>query len=291
MKKRKGIILAGGSGTRLYPNTIAVSKQLMPIYDKPMVYYPLTTLMLTGIQEVLIISTPQDLPLFKKLLEDGSQFGMDIQYAEQISPDGLAQALIIADQFLQNCPSALILGDNLFYGNDFQKTLFAVDQHEEGATVFGYKVANPRLYGVVGFDNEGNVTSLEEKPKHPRSSFAVPGLYFYDSEAVEYAKTLKPSKRGELEITDLNLIYMEKQKLRVQLMGRGSAWLDTGIHDDLLSASNFVQVIEKRQGLKIACPEEIAIQKRWINKSQLERSIERIGKSSYAEYLKGLLTN
>jgi len=291
MNKRKGIILAGGSGTRLYPLTIAISKQLMPVYDKPMIYYPLSVLMLAGIREILIISTPIDLPLFKKLLGDGSQFGIQLNYAEQPSPDGLAQAFTIAADvgFLNNEPAALVLGDNVFYGQDFTQALQSAMAKQDGATIFGYRVAEPRVYGVVEFDDNGKVLSLEEKPKNPKSNYAIPGLYFYDAQVVELARNLKPSHRGELEITDLNKLYMEQGNLSVELLGRGTAWLDTGTHDSLLQAAEFVQVLESRQGLKIACLEEIAYKRGWITKSDLEMLISFQGKSSYGEYLANLL--
>ena len=289
---RKGIILAGGSGSRLYPLTIAVSKQLMPVYDKPMVYYPLSVLMLAGIREVLVISTPTDLPNFKKLLGDGANLGMKLSYAEQPSPDGLAQAFHIAGDtgFLQGEPSALVLGDNLFYGADFVKSLADASARTTGSTIFGYRVANPSDYGVVEFAPDGRVLSLEEKPKQPKSHYAVPGLYFYDGDVVKLSKTLKPSARGELEITDLNRLYLERGQLRVELFGRGTAWLDTGTHDSLLEAAQFVSVIENRQGLKIACLEEIAFHQGWINRAQLEANIAKLGKSSYAAYLRKLLS-
>jgi glucose-1-phosphate thymidylyltransferase len=289
---RKGIILAGGSGTRLYPLTIAVSKQLMPVYDKPMVYYPLSVLMLAGIREVLIISTPTDLPLFRKLLGDGANLGMKFSYAEQPSPDGLAQAFHIAGDtgFLTGKePSALVLGDNLFYGADFVSSLQEAGARTDGATIFGYHVANPTAYGVVEFAPGGKVLSLEEKPAHPKSNYAVPGLYFYDQDVVPLARSLKPSKRGELEITDLNRLYLEKGKLHVELFGRGTAWLDTGTHDSLVEAATFVHVLENRTGLKIACIEEIAYTRGWIDRAGLEANIKRLGKSSYGEYLKRLL--
>jgi glucose-1-phosphate thymidylyltransferase len=285
---RKGIILAGGSGTRLFPLTIAVSKQLMPVYDKPMVYYPLSVLMLAGIREVLVISTPTDLPLFKKLLGSGSNIGMTLSYAEQPSPDGLAQAFHIAGDvgFLKNEPAALVLGDNLFYGHDFTRSLEAAGQRTDGATIFGYHVADPKSYGVVEFAPDGRVLSLEEKPPQPKSNYAIPGMYFYDREVVAIARTLKPSKRGELEITDLNRLYLDAGKLRVELLGRGTAWLDTGTHDSLLEAAEFVSVIENRQGLKIACLEEIAWRKGWIDRAGLEANIAKLGKSSYGAYLR-----
>ena len=289
---RKGIILAGGSGSRLYPLTIAVSKQLMPVYDKPMIYYPLSVLMLAGIREILIISTPTDLPNFKKLLGDGANLGLKFSYAEQPSPDGLAQAFHIAGDtgFLKGEPSALVLGDNLFHGADFVKCLAEASARTSGSTIFGYRVANPTDYGVVEFAPDGRVLSLEEKPKQPKSNYAVPGLYFYDSEVVKLAKSLKPSARGELEITDLNRLYLERGKLPVELFGRGTAWLDTGTHDSLLEAAQFVSVIENRQGLKIACLEEIAYHQGWIDRAGMEANIKRLGKSSYGIYLQRLLS-
>ncbi len=288
---RKGIILAGGSGTRLYPLTISVSKQLMPVYDKPMVYYPLSVLMLSGVREILIISTPQDLPLFKRLLGDGSHFGLKLGYAEQPSPDGLAQAFLIGADFVGDSPSALILGDNLFYGHELTKALRRASDRKEGATIFGYHVSNPQAYGVVEFAPDGRVISLEEKPEKPKSDYAIPGVYFYDSEVVSLARKLKPSKRGELEITDLNRLYLEAGRLHVELLGRGTAWLDTGAHDALLEAAQFVQVIEHRQGLKIACLEEIAWQQGWIDRKGLEANIARHGKSAYGAYLRGILAD
>ena len=290
--KRKGIILAGGSGTRLFPLTVAISKQLMPVYDKPMIYYPMSVLMLAGIREILVISTPADLPLFKRLLGDGSRFGLTLSYAEQPSPDGLAQAFIIAADcgFLRGDePSALVLGDNLFYGHDFVKALETAGARENGATIFGYHVASPSSYGVVEFADGGRVLSLEEKPSRPKSNYAIPGLYFYDKEVVVFASTLKPSARGELEITDLNRLYLEKGGLRVEMLGRGTAWLDTGTPDSLLDAAEFVQVIERRQGLKIACLEEIAWRRGWIDRGKLEAAVTRLGKSAYGAYLRGLL--
>jgi len=289
---RKGIILAGGSGTRLFPLTIAVSKQLMPVYDKPMVYYPLSVLMLSGIREILVISTPQDLPLFKRLLGDGSQFGLTLSFAEQPSPDGLAQAFHIAGDtgFLTGAePAALVLGDNLFYGHDFAESLESATQRTEGATIFGYHVSDPTAYGVVEFAPDGRVLSLEEKPANPKSNYAVPGLYYYDKDVVAIARSLKPSKRGELEITDLNRLYLEAGKLRVELLGRGTAWLDTGTHDSLLDAAQFVEVIQNRQGLKISCLEEIAFRKGWIDRARLDAQIKYLGKSTYGEYLKKLV--
>lgn len=286
---RKGIILAGGSGTRLFPLTIAVSKQLMPVYDKPMIYYPLSVLMLSDIREVLIISTPQDLPLFEKLLGDGSAFGLQLSYAEQPSPDGLAQAFVIAADvgFLDGTqPSALILGDNMFYGHDFVDALATATSQTQGATVFGYHVSNPKDYGVVEFDSDGTVLSLEEKPEHPKSNYAIPGLYYYDQAVINFARELKPSARGELEITDLNRCYLERGDLRVELLGRGTAWLDTGTHDSLLEAGEFVGIISNRQGQKIACLEEIAYARGWIDDEQLDAQIARLGKSSYGAYLK-----
>jgi len=289
MTQRKGIVLAGGSGTRLYPLTMAVSKQLMPVYDKPMVYYPLSILMLSGIRDILIISTPHDLPMFRKLLGDGSQFGVSFEYAEQPRPEGLAQALIIADDFLAGSPSALILGDNVFYGNELEMTLAEADARREGATIFGYHVSDPTSYGVVDFDDDGKALSLEEKPTEPKSNYAVPGLYFYDERASEFAKSQKPSPRGELEITDLNRTYLELDELAVELLGRGTAWLDTGSHDTLATATDFVKVIERRQGLKIACLEEIGFYKNWIGKADIETAVKRHGSSPYGAYLGQLL--
>ncbi|RKX31969.1 MAG: glucose-1-phosphate thymidylyltransferase [Verrucomicrobia bacterium] len=289
MSNRKGIVLAGGSGTRLYPLTIAVSKQLMPVYDKPMIYYPISVLMLADIREILIISTPEDLPLFRKLLGDGSQFGVEFQYAEQPRPEGLAQAFLIAESFLDGAAGALILGDNLFYGHDLVRYLQAAARTETGATIFGYHVADPKQYGVVGFDRDGRAISLEEKPEKPQSNYAVPGIYFYDDSVVQKARALKPSPRGELEITDLNRSYLDEGSLKVELFGRGIAWLDTGTHDSLIDAANFVQVIENRQGLKIACLEEIALDAGWIGGEMLAKQVDRHGKSSYGVYLQGLL--
>lgn len=288
---RKGIILAGGSGTRLFPLTIAVSKQLMPVYDKPMIYYPLSILMLAGIQEILVISTPIDLPLFRRLLGDGSQFGLKLTYAEQPRPDGLAQAFHIASDvgFLDKEPAALILGDNLFYGHDLAESLQSATARIVGATVFGYHVADPSSYGVVEFAPDGKVVSLEEKPVNPKSNFAIPGIYFYDGDVVPLSRSLKPSKRGELEITDLNCLYLERGNLRVEILGRGTAWLDTGTHDSLLEASQFVSVIENRQGLKIACLEEIGYRRGWLTKSGFEAAIAKLGKSNYGLYLKKML--
>ena len=288
---RRGIILAGGSGTRLYPLTIAVSKQLMPVYDKPMVYYPLSVLMLAGIREILVISTPTDLPLFRRLLGDGSQFGVTLTYAEQPSPDGLAQAFHIASDvgFLKNEPAALVLGDNLFYGHDLVKSLERASARTSGSTIFGYHVADPKSYGVVEFAPDGRVVSLEEKPTEPKSNYAIPGIYFYDADVVTLARSLKPSKRGELEITDLNRLYLERGDLHVEILGRGTAWLDTGTHDSLLEAGQFVSVIENRQGLKIACLEEIGFRQGWLTKAALEVSIAKLGKSNYGAYLKKIL--
>lgn len=285
MSNRKGIVLAGGSGTRLYPLTLAISKQLMPVYDKPMIYYPISILMLTGIQDILIISTPRDLPIFKDLLGDGSRFGVSFKFAEQPSPDGLAQALIIGEKFLGGSSSALILGDNIFYGNEMEKILSEADKLKDGATIFGYHVSEPSNYGVVEFDESGAAVSLEEKPRNPKSKFAIPGLYFYDNQASSRARELTPSPRGELEITDLNSTYLETKNLMVEVMGRGTAWLDTGSHDNLASATDFVKVIERRQGLKIACLEEIAFSKGWMTSEEVERSAHEHGSSSYGKYL------
>ena len=283
--ERKGIILAGGFGTRLYPATLAISKQLMPVFDKPMIYYPLSTLMLAGIKQILIISTPNDLPLFEKLLGDGSQWGIEISYAVQPSPNGLAEAFIIAESFLDKAPSVLVLGDNIFYGHSFESKLTSVNKRTEGATIFVYHVNNPEHYGVANFDEKNRVIDIEEKPTNPKSNFAVTGLYFYDNKAVEYAKKIKPSLRGELEITDLNRIYLEQQNLSVEIMGRGYAWLDTGTHESLLEAQQFIQTIEHRQGLKIACPEEISFRKNWITLQQLEKLALPMIQNGYGQYL------
>jgi glucose-1-phosphate thymidylyltransferase len=287
--KRKGIILAGGSGTRLYPVTHVTSKQLLPVYDKPMIYYPLTTLMLAGIREILIISTPHDLPMFESLLGDGSQWGIDLSYKEQPSPDGLAQALIIGETFIGDNATALILGDNIFYGHDISSLLHSASEREQGATIFVYHVKDPERYGVAEFDQNNQVKSLEEKPINPKSNFAVTGLYFYDNQAVELAKQLQPSKRGELEITDLNKKYLEGNQLYVECMDRGYAWLDTGTHDSLLEAGQFIATIENRQGLKVACPEEIAFRKKWINEYDLESLAKPLAKNHYGQYLLRLL--
>jgi len=288
-KTRKGIILAGGSGTRLHPATLAISKQLLPVYDKPMIYYPLSTLLLAGIRDILIISTPQDTPRFAQLLGDGSQWGVNLQYAVQPSPDGLAQAFLIGEQFIGNSPSALVLGDNIFYGHDFQPLLVRAMERAHGATVFAYHVTDPERYGVAEFDVQGKVLSIDEKPTQPKSNFAVTGLYFYDATVCDKAKALRPSPRGELEITDLNRLYLEQSALQVEIMGRGYAWLDTGTHDSLLDASQFIATLERRQGLKVACPEEIAYRQGWIDASQMEALAQPLKKNGYGQYLLGLL--
>ncbi|GKS64944.1 glucose-1-phosphate thymidylyltransferase [Nitrospira sp.] len=285
MRKRKGIILAGGTGSRLYPATLAISKQLLPVFDKPMIYYPLSTLMLAGIQDILIISTPQDTPRFEQLLGTGKQWGLTLDYAVQASPDGLAQAFIIGASFIGDHPSALVLGDNIFYGHDFHRLLDHAMNRSEGASVFAYHVQDPERYGVVDFDLAGKVRSLEEKPTQPKSSYAVTGLYFYDEQVVDLTKTLRPSARGELEITDLNRLYLERGQLNVEVMGRGYAWLDTGTHESLLDASQFIATLENRQGLKVACPEEIAYRQQWIDDAELEALAQPLAKNGYGQYL------
>jgi glucose-1-phosphate thymidylyltransferase len=286
---RKGLILAGGSGTRLYPVTQSISKQLLPVYDKPMIYYSLSTLMLAGLRDILLISTPQDTPRFEALLKDGSQWGINIQYCVQKSPDGLAQAFILGESFIGNHDSILVLGDNIFYGHDFHQLLLNAKNREEGATIFTYHVQDPERYGVAEFDEKNQVISLEEKPMQPKSNYAITGLYFYDEDVVEMAKSLKPSKRGELEITDLNQLYLNKNKLHVEVMGRGFAWLDTGTHESLLEASQFIATLENRQGLKVACPEEIAYRQKWISASQLEALAAPLLRNGYGQYLKRVL--
>lgn len=287
--KRKGIILAGGSGTRLYPATLAISKQLLPVFDKPMIYYPLCTLMIAGIRDIILISTPRDLPLFKELLGDGSRLGINLDYESQAFPGGLAEALIIADSFLSGDSSALILGDNIFYGPEFDLALGSANSQLQGATIFAYEVNDPERYGVVSFDRNGKATGILEKPKNPPSNFAVTGLYFYDETAPQYAREVQPSKRGELEITDVNLRYLDAGMLSVEVVGRGNAWLDTGTHESLIEANQFVQTIENRQGIKIACPEEIAFKRGWIGEGQMHRAIELQKNNSYGRYLGRLL--
>ena len=285
MINRKGIVLAGGSGSRLHPITMGVSKQLLPVFDKPMIYYPISVLMLAGIREIMIITTPQDINAYKNLLGDGSKFGLNLQYAIQPSPDGLAQAFIIAENFIGNNQVALVLGDNIFYGQHFTDNLVTASSKSEGATIFGYQVNDPKRFGVVEFNDLGNVVSIEEKPDIPKSDYAITGLYFYDNQVIDFAKSIKPSDRGELEITDINKIYLKKKQLSVEIMGRGLAWLDSGTHDSLLEASQFIQTIEKRQGLKIACLEEIGYQNGWLNKSKVLDQAEKLKKTSYGSYL------
>lgn len=290
-KPRKGIILAGGSGTRLHPATLAISKQLLPVYDKPMIYYPLSTLMLAGIRDILIISTPQDTPRFEQLLGCGKRWGLQLSYAVQPNPEGLAQAFIIGESFLDGHPSALVLGDNIFYGHDFQPLLLSAMQREQGASIFAYHVHDPERYGVAEFDGRGRVLSLEEKPENPKSSYAVTGLYFYDEQAPQLARKIRPSARGELEITDLNRLYLEQEQLNVEIMGRGYAWLDTGTHQSLLDASQFIATIEQRQGLKVSCPEEIAYRQGWISKQQLLELAVPLAKNDYGKYLQRIVTS